>query len=334
MKVIFVCTNYNSINCGIGMFTYNLAEELKKNKNLEIEILNTNMKNNLSLKSLFSIKVGKNIFKFINNNKKERKYYFIIEYPFMDWGIFTIFSLFYLKLKFRKSEFILSLHEYERVNILRKIIIQILFKLSDKFIFTDEKLIKKNRKPSLLRAIPSNISKENISVLRENKNYCYFGLINKSKAFKEMIDAWKIFNKSRIYNLNIYTASDLKLDDIKNYNINIFKGLSNREISTELQKNRYMILPIKPNIGLNNGTLKAAALHECIPIGTFDYNLDLIGININDENYSLNNFVNGLNKSLELDREFFSQKCNKFIKKFTFKKNAQEIYEFLKKNDS
>ena len=30
MKIIFICNNYGKIYDGIGMYTYNLAEEMKK----------------------------------------------------------------------------------------------------------------------------------------------------------------------------------------------------------------------------------------------------------------------------------------------------------------
>lgn len=331
MKLVFICTNYGSIKCGIGMYTFNLVEELRKEDNLEVNIISVNTFKLKKIKKIFNIRLSKEINKYIAENQaiRDEKINFILEYPFMDWSIFNVIRILWLKKNFKNSNIILSIHEYYRVNYFRRKIIDILIKNSDSFIITDNKL--KNilpEKPIIFRSIPSNIKKINFNppIERKENEYCYFGLINKSKAFDEMIEAWKKYNKEKKYNLNIYTASDVNIDNFQKYNIKIFKDLDNIELSKELQKNKYMILPIKPYIDENNGSFKASLEHECIPIGKFREIYPELYININEDEYSSLNILEALRKS---EKKLLT-KNNKFSNITKFKNIANMILKDLK----
>lgn len=334
MKIIFLCTNYNSIKCGIGMYTYNLVEALKKEEEINVDIITETTSQIKGLKKIISCKFIKKIFDFINKNKniKDEKINFILEYPLMDYNPFLILVLIVLKINFKNSKLILSLHEYHRVNFLRKIMIKILIKISDEFVITDESFFKIiNNKRSLIRKIPSNILKINSNCIeRKKENYCFFGLINKSKAFNEMIEGWKKFNLDKKNILNIYTASDLEISNMENYNIKIYKDLTNEELSIKLQENKYMILPIIPKIDINNGTLKAGALHGCIPIGIFSKSLKNLGIQISENSYSADNIYNALEETLQENDIQFEKNIFEYSKLFSFEENAKELYSFLK----
>lgn len=334
MKITFICTNYNSIKCGIGMFTHNLRKELQKYKAINITLINGNTFHLKGVKKVISLEMTNEILNYIKNNKnkKDQRIDFIVEYPFMDWNPITLLALIYLKKSFKNSKMILSIHEYSRVNILRRKVVDLLIFVADGYIVTDSDLYGKIDGQKILRSIPSNITKENSikKIERNFKSYCYFGLINKSKAFDEMIEAWKDFNKDKIYNLNIYTASEVNIENIEKYNIKIFKGLENKELSKELQKNSFMILPIIPNIDSNNGTLKAAAVHNCIPIGIFSSNLNSLGVNIKAQNYTVENIKLALEDSLILNKKEQTLKLEEYSETFSFEKNAKDIYNFLK----
>lgn len=304
MKLVFICTNYGSIKCGIGMYTLNLVQELRKESNLEVDVISVNTFNLKKIKKIFNIKLLKEInkYKARNQETKDKKIDFVIEYPFMDWSIFNIIGILWLKKMFKNSNIILSIHEYYRVNYFRRKIIDILIRNSDSFIITDNKL--KNilpEKSTIFRSIPSNIKKINFNppIEKKENEYCYFGLINKSKAFNEMIEAWKEFNKEKKYNLNIYTASDVNIGNFQKYNIKIFKDLDNIELSKELQKNKYMILPIKPYIAENNGSFKAGLEHGCILIGKFnsDFIKKISKTNYINSNYTIEEILYALKKS-------------------------------------
>lgn len=316
------------------MFTHNLKNELQKYNDLEIDLINRNTFHLKGLKKITSLEMTGEILNYIKNNKnqKDEKVDFIVEYPFMDWNPITLLALIYLKKSFKNSKIILSIHEYYRVNVLRRKAVDLLISIAHGYIVTDSNLYEKINGEKILRSIPSNILKEKSveEIKRDSKSYCYFGLINKSKAFNEMIEAWKIFNKDKSYNLNIYTASEIDIENLEKYNIKVIKGLNNRELSIELQKNSFMILPIIPNIDSNNGTLKAAVEHGCIPIGIFSNNMEPLGVNISSQSYSIENIKEALENSLILNKKEENLKLENYSESFSFQKNARDIYNFLK----
>lgn len=335
MEIVVIINNYGQIYDGIGMYSYNLVEELKK-LGVKVNILTGNTKDKKRINSweLF-LKLKKYLIKNILNNKKN---IFIIEYPFYEWNPLTIFILLIYKLKFRNSTFILSLHEYKRVNIFRKIIINFLLKLTDYNIVTfNEELKRFERKTIMKRYIPSNIKNINFQEKKkvlDKKKYCYFGLINGSKAFQEMLEAWQKFNVTKEYILEIYTATGIKDLNINDENIKIYSNLSNREISEKIYENEFMILPIKPYIDIKNGSLLAALEHKIIPIGIFYDSLPEIGVKILSENYTNINIYEALNNSKELSEEIKEELRRKgkiFLKDKTFKEIAQNMKEVLEK---
>ena len=334
MNIVFICTNYNSIKCGIGMYTFNLVQEFEKIKDINIEIIEENTFEFSKIKRFFNINILKKIIKYINKNKenKKQKLNFIIEYPFMDWSFFNLIGIFLLKKYFKNSILILSIHEYDRVSYFRKKATEFLMKISDKFIITDENLKKiLPNKEILLREIPSNIKKVNLlkPVIKLENNYCFFGLINKAKAFDEMLEAWKKFNLSKNYILNIYTSSNIEVKSLEEYNIKVFKDLNNEELSIELQKNSFMLLPILPNINSNNGTLKAAATHGCIPIGIFSNSINFLGVNILDKKYTIQNIEKALEETLKINKKEEISKLKKYSINFSFENNSKKIYKNL-----
>ncbi|MGL5965269.1 MAG: hypothetical protein ACRCZ2_12865 [Fusobacteriaceae bacterium] len=333
MKITFICTNYNSIKCGIGMFTHNLKSELEKLSDVQVDVVNKNTFHLKGIKKIISFEMTKEIIKYIKENRlrKDEEINFVVEYPFMDWNPITLLALIYLKHSFKNCKLILSIHEYYRVNVLRRKAVDLLIKVADGYVITDEKLYNKiDCKRKIKRSIPSNIVRVGKNIEKSKKDYCYFGLINKSKAFLEMIEAWKLFNKDGKYNLNIYTASEVVIEDVEKYCIKIFKDLDNKELSKELEKNSFMILPIIPNIDSNNGTLKAAAEHGCIPIGIFSENMKGLGVDIPFQNYSVENMKAALEKTLTLDKKSEMIKLKNYSEDFSFKRNAEDMYSFLK----
>ena len=323
MKIIFICNNYGKIYDGIGMYTYNLAEEMKK-INPEILIITGKV---IGKKRINTWELFINIMNFRIN--KNEKYYFIIEYPFLEWNLLTILLLYIKRISKKNIKYILSLHEYQRVSFLRKIIINFLVKISDICILTDKKDLVQDKK-YILRNIQSNIINTNINMVKNENEFCYFGLINKSKAFNEMISGWKKFNRGKKYILNIYTSSNIKIDNMNDYNIRIYKNLSNEILSQEIQRNKYMILPIIPYISYNNGTFKTAACHKCIPIGIFCNELKYLGINIEDNVYTKENIKEALEKAiLTNNKKEILKNLDSFSKENSFKKISESIIELI-----
>ena len=177
-------------------------------------------------------------------------------------------------------------------------------------------------RPVVQRPIPSNIRVSD-EIDKDENSFCYFGLINKSKSFKEMIDAWKEFNINKQYKLNIYTSSKLDTKDFDKYGINYFYNLCDEDLSKELWKNKFAILPIKPNVASNNASFKAVLQHKCIPIGIFNKFIECREnyIEINDNIYTKENIKLALNKSANLSQ-------NEYIKKIENIKDDVNIFTF------
>ena len=339
MKIISICTNYGSSKDGIGHYSYNLMNELEKIFSINIESISgeTIGFNKLEkIKSRVMIKaINEYIAKEYNNIDEDTV--FIIEYPFLEWNPFIIQSIARLRrvCKKKNAKIILSIHEYIRISPLRRYFTELLIHLSDAIMVTDQytfNQVRKFKKLTLIRPIPSNILKRYDSKKEEN-TFCFFGLINKSKSFNEMIEAWIKFNKDNKYLLNIYTSSE-----IKNYNysnINVYKNLDDESLSKELSKCKYAILPINPSVALNNGTLKAVAQHKCIPIGIFSEEfLDRLGIGINDNKYTEENIEKALDEAVRLEEAEYNKKIKelqKFGDNFSFNNTAELIKVFIEK---
>lgn len=339
MKIIFICTNYGSYKDGIGHYTKNIADELGKSSGVDVENISglTCKLNKIQMitSRIMINKIDDFLKSSVNSIDKDTR--FIIEYPFLEWNPLIIIRLRELRrvCKEKGAKIILSIHEYKRVSAFRRRFIDLLIKLSDGLMVTDSdtyNILKKFKKHMLIRPIPSNIINKSNNKKNE-KYFCFFGLINKSKSFDEMIDAWKLFNYNNEYTLNIYSSSDVNLTNLERNNIFIFKGLDDLDLSNKLAECKYAILPIKPYIGMNNASLKAIAQHDCIPIGIFesDY-LANMGVPIKDIEYSTKNILNALNKSIEIDKEECLIKLSRlksFSKEFSFENNSNLIKEFI-----
>ena len=338
MKIVLICTNYGSFKDGIGHYSYNLINEIKKKYSISIKYITGNTIGLDGIKKIKSKVMIRAIDEFLKKESNiDKETFFIIEYPFLEWNPLVILSIIKLRKKCIKNnaKIILSIHEYMRISSLRRYFTNLLIYLSDAIMVTDQHTlneVKKFKKPVLVRPIPSNILKVCDSKKEEN-TFCFFGLINKSKSFNEMIKAWKNFNKENKYRLNIYTSSEISID--KYANINIYKNLDDKTLSKELSKCKYAILPINPSIALNNGTLKAVAQHGCLPIGIFgEKKLEDIGVAISDSKYSIKNIEQSLYKAIKLDVREYNKKLEgllNFGEQFSFSNNAKIIIEFINK---
>lgn len=298
-NIAFICANYGSIQDGIGHYTQKLVETIRK-KDVHISIYSGRTYNS-TCKKLFSLSMFKAIWKV---SPKDFDSIFI-EYPFPEYNPLIIIPIIKLKIlsSIHQTKTILSIHEYSRANKLRKSFINILLLLFKIFLVTDEQTkqsISSNKREVLVREIPSNIDIPQQSVLNKQINtFVYFGLINKSKAFNEMLKAWHQFNPKNQYHLSIITSSDTSHIDTSN-NISIVKDATDKEVAQILQESQYAILPILPNIGINNATFMAAIKGNCIPIGMFSEAIKDRNIFINCKSYSPEDITSALEFAIKM----------------------------------
>ena len=163
----------------------------------------------------------------------------------------------------------------------------------------------------------------------------YFGLINNSKAFNEMIDGWRKFYKEH-ESCRLYVLTSSEIDNYTDSNIIVKRNLSNFEIAEILTLSTFFILPIKPLIGLNNATLKTATLFGCIPIGVFSdkYSFNSI-FKFNMSKYTPEEFHQILKLTTNISSEEAKEQyvnSLEFSKKYNIKTISDEIVEVFIKN--
>ncbi|MGF6906981.1 hypothetical protein [Fusobacterium sp. PH5-44] len=329
MNILSLCGNYNSLKDGIGRYGKIFNDVLAKDENsVDRVFVATGYTDELTKKQLlFSLEMSKAIKKAIAIIKMEKIDILIIEYPFMEHNPLILFFFLYLKLICNKKKImiILSLHEYLRAKKLRKILIKILIKISDKVIVSDEETkssLLKYSKNIFIRDIPCMIELPKEYNKVSNGEFVYFGLVNNSKAFYPMINAWKKFNIGMKYVLNVITSSDINISDNNRYGINILQNLDEIQIAEYMKSANYCILPILPEVNYNNSTFKTASMFGCISVGKFADDFKNLKFIVDIPSYEEEELIKGLNRVIQFNENEKMLKFDlskNFGKKFTMK---------------
>lgn len=292
--ITLVCSNLGSHSDGIGHYAYNLTKELESLGYI-VHVCSSNIPKS-RLKRLISFYMILNVLKATFNRDRV-----IIEYPFTEINPIIVIAFFLLSLK-KRNKVIISLHEYDRVGKLRRMIIDSLIALFQYFLVTDSKLeqtLQRKGKNVCLRHIPSNIEDFiNIPVKKKNNRFVYFGLINHTKAINEMLEGWVEFNTTKAFELHVVTSSELPSLPVES-NISYIYNASNEEVDQELKEASYIILPIRPTVNRNNASFVAGVYRQCIPIGAFDssiFNEHFLQM----DSYTVDDFVNVFRKASSL----------------------------------
>ncbi len=241
----------------------------------------------------------------------------LMEYPFVEWNplIVPIYYHMASRLKTSNKKLVLSLHEYSRVNALRKIVIRKLLKKADIVLVSDEGMkidISQYANNIYVRNIPTNITGnlEHKDIEKAKNNFVYFGLINKAKAFYEMLEAWDEFNSKGKYRLNILTGTKLDWDDSKHRNVKYIYRADNDEVFRIMSESMFNIVPVKPEVDMKNATFKTGCLAGCISIGKFCEQLSQLEFVLNVDTYDSNVFINIFNNAKDMSVDYMS-KCSK-----------------------
>lgn len=307
--VYVVCNNANLKIDGIGDYAYLLCKELI-NHIPEIRLLSAASGKRGFINKLCSLAMMRLLLRL--EGKIEEGDVVIIEYPFAECNMMVLPALKRLKCSLLKKNgrLILSLHEYDRANFYRKYIIRHIFPLADVVLVTDQAMQCTCRhyvRDVRIRTIPSNIYQgEQALSVKDNSQYVFLGLIDKTKAINEMVEAWRIFNKNGNKKLTILTSSIFN-NHFESYGIDYKRNLEINEIGEYFKKAAFCILPINPEVGYNNATYKTAICFECIPIGHFKQNMDNDSFVININDNSVCEIHKGLERSATMSEEDYSK---------------------------
>lgn len=309
-----ICNNANSKKDGIGDYSYNLFNSFQRVENCEVCIHSANSGTKGIVDKLVSMNMSK-ILKQVSGQIKHTDIV-IVEYPFVECNILIVSRLKRLKEAILRQGgiLLLSLHEYERVNFLRKYIIKQFIAFSDGVLVTDNStktiISQAFGKPAFLRTIPSNIFENPLKRIDKDRHaYIYFGLITKAKAIDNMLQAWKIFNADNRKTLYFLTSSSF----VNHYESSGVKYLANLDKADVVQyfcKSCYCVLPIMPCVSINNATYKTALLYGCIPIGHFDEEISQKQFCIYVNGNSVDDFLQGFKMSQNLNDLSYKRKVD------------------------
>lgn len=311
MKIAIIVNNYGLKYDGIGSYGELECEYLKKFD--EVIVYSANCLNKGVLRRVFNFGMTHCFIKAYRNFNKDDADIYLIEYPFVEWNPFFLLSFLLLKsrVKNNRKKIVLSLHEFERVKYLRKLVINFLCKNSNHILASNESIIRdvtSLNNDLHLRQLPSTLYNEKIIMqnVKKDKNlFVFFGLINKSKAFEEMINSWCVFNRTKDKRIYILSSSFL---DSKDFTDDIiYKYMcDDEEILEIMMKCAFCINPIIPNIDEKNSTFKTATTTGCITIGKFGETFKNLDFVIDMDDYSEESFI----KSFDYVHSFSDEKIN------------------------
>jgi glycosyltransferase involved in cell wall biosynthesis len=338
MKLAFVCSNYGSIQDGIGHYCSKIVEKVKEiYPAFTVEVFTGNTVGHGKTSLVISLAMTAALFRTALSVISRHTNCVIVEYPFYEWNPMVLLAIWFNKvaLWLCNGKLIISLHEYKRANFLRQCMIRHILSISDIIFATEPQDIVDliHKKIVYQRYIPSNIEPMVGSSKHSSKpnSFCYFGLISKSKAFDEMLEGWKKFNAKGIYELHVCTSSDYgyRIEDMIQYNVSMHLSCNERAVSEILSMCDFGILPIRPFVSTSNATLKALLLHGCIPIGKIDPVCDeFANLFITIESYHPDAFARAIDKAVSLPlqaKEALRTQGTAYARKFTIEKTCREI---------
>lgn len=277
MKLAFISNNYGKMYDAIGVFAKVIAENLPDNCKYDVYSSDCRDDHSSKLQRMFNMGMTREIYRASKGVNKRKYDAVLMDYPFMEWNplILAAFKILSHRSKKKRTVLVLTLHEYERASKLRKFVSKQLCKMADVVMVSSNetgKIIEKFNKNWFSIELPVNISNYNGnygSIKSSKKQYVYMGLVNKTKAFAEMLAGWDYFNQNGEYCLNIITASDLGDIEKEHKGIKYFYMASDEELMNVMRKSAFCILPIIPSVEERNGSYKSACIAGCISIGVF-----------------------------------------------------------------
>lgn len=342
MKILVIGNNIGSIKDGIGGYIKSMLGAMKAREDVETVISeNGDTFDYGKIGRIFSLKMSNAIIRANRRIKKEHIDTVLVEYPFQEYNplILPLLSITRRRVKKNGGKMVLSVHEYIRAKSVRKMVVRALIKKADILLVSDEQTkecFKEFHKPTFTRDIPSNIAVKWAEGEQKEVNrngYVYFGLINSSKAFDEMIAAWKVFNKDGKYELLVLTSSEPVVEDCEKYRISVQRLLSDEEIETIMKNSTYSVMPINNGVTAGSTTFKAAVGAGCVLLGMFDPEYKDEEFVIDIDSYDLDDFVAGFEQTQkftdeELDR--LQKMVIEFSDNFSIEKTVDKIISSIK----
>lgn len=332
-NIAIVANNYGKSHDGIGAFSKVTTCFFSSNLTYKV-YTSICSENDSKIKRFLTLGMTRCLIKCKNHINEYQG--ILIEYPFVEWNPTILIAFQLLRSKSRKKEakIILSLHEYRRVNRLRKEVIRFMAKRCDLVLVSNKEMmndIVTLNSNVCVRGIPTNIYGHATPKNADSMNkFVFFGLINGTKAFDEMLNGWDEFNKNNKYKLYIITGSIIKGLE-RHKNVVYIHNADNDTIFQIMNNCMYCVLPVKPQIDEKNATFKTGAIAGCICIGKFSEEFSKEDFLINMKNYTADDFYNAFNAATTIDFNNAIIKNEEAIK-FGNKYNPQNISTIIEQS--
>lgn len=323
-----VCNNFGSTDDGIGNYAAVMKEALEGHTSMLIFSARCPQQTS-AIKKLVNFGMTRAILKLACSPYLNRLDAVIIEYPFVEQNPCFLLAVKRLskKLERLKKPLILSLHEYRRCNPLRQLVIRRLARLSDVMLVTDEgdaQGLADCCGVYYLRSIPSNIAP--LHSTKARANFLFFGLVNKAKAFGELLQAW---SEAQIEGevLQIATATEIEDQIVGIEGIRYYHNQPEEVIAGLMSEAKFCILPIKPEVDCRNTTFIGAISSGCICIGKFSDELAKLPFLIDIQDYSVESIVQALRHAAAMPAhvaEEMSQLGCEYSKRFSLDAVAEQ----------
>ena len=273
MNVISIANNYGKSYDGVGAY----AEAVSSHycDSIRFRFFTGDCRPDVSpVKRIFNTGMHKAFSCAVQYCRSTKVDYAIVEYPFVEWNPVVVRDMEELSsvLHAFAGKLVLSVHEYERLNPIRKKVVELLAERSDSLLVTSKETgeaLARFCGIYKVRVIPSNIDVPGmVSTVGERTGFVYFGIVNKAKAFDEMLTAWDSIS-THDGELSVITASDLGDIETHHNDLRYYKGLDDEEIVNIMTSCVCCVLPILPVVDGKNTTFATAVRCGCLCIGRF-----------------------------------------------------------------
>lgn len=326
MRLIQVCNNYAQSDDGIGNYVATIVGALERDN--RITIISARCPASLSYIKRIRERGMTAAVKNLLDKKEEllKSDALILDYPFVELN--PLFLLTYSQLskcaRMNRIPLILSLHEYERCNLIRKKYIQYMTKKSDALLVTTQEMAVDlsryvNIKNIYIRPIASNVRIKAKKVAKKSNYFTYFGMVNKSKAFSEMLEAWSMAGPAE-GELGVITASNVTNVVEAVRGTRMYYNATEDIVSSVLQESAFCILPILPEVDQKNTSFISAINAGCICIGKFCDEFSQLPFVVNLSDYSPGTLAKAIGKAASFEKkeiERLSLLSREYAKRFS-----------------
>gem|GEM_PF-3695868 len=340
MRILLICCNFGNIRDAIGVGAsklYNLLSASPETENVIYENADTADMNRLGW--IFSLRMTRAILRAAKKIKPQGITHVLVEYPFQEYNpaIIPAFGVLAAECRKNGTKLCMSLHEYLRAKKLRRMVVENFAKKSDIVFVSDkptEDALRAFAGKIVIRSIAAGICPvKSIDLNAKTDDFIYFGLVNRSKAFAEMLEAWKIFNADGRYRLRILTSTDISRYEPFDNSITIYRDLPEDQVAEHFAQCGYAIAPIVPFVFAGNSSFKTAAAFGCICTGSFSDSFPAPEFAVTTDSYDPAVFAEALRTAVGISEEERLQKMKaamEFGANFRPEKMAETILKELK----